>query len=138
MNRTERVREISEYLTVHGIRPSHPRVRIYAYLQEMKNHPTVDMIYSALHPAMPTLSRTTVYNTMKLFLDKDVVIMVAIEDNEARFDADISDHGHFKCEECGEVFDFRVEAETLQSDLSPAFAVKQRHYYYYGVCAGCI
>ena len=52
---------IIEKLTNHNIKPSVQRIAVYSYLVEKKNHPTVDMIYSDLHPKMPTLSKTTVF-----------------------------------------------------------------------------
>ena len=36
------------------------------YLMAHRTHPTVDEIYLALSPSIPTLSKTTVYNTLKL------------------------------------------------------------------------
>jgi Fur family transcriptional regulator, peroxide stress response regulator len=43
-----------EYLEHHGIKPSVQRLRIYEYLYRNRIHPTVDTIYSALSPSMPT------------------------------------------------------------------------------------
>ena len=60
---------VIETLSNHNIKPSLQRIAVYSYLIEKKNHPTVDMIYSDLHPTMPTLSKTTVYNTLKLFIE---------------------------------------------------------------------
>ncbi len=50
-----------------GIRPSVQRVAIYTYIKENPIHPDVDTVYSALSPMYATLSKTTVYNTLKLF-----------------------------------------------------------------------
>ena len=47
---------IIQKLSAHNIKPSLQRLAIYSYLLERKNHPTVDMIYSDLHPSMPTLT----------------------------------------------------------------------------------
>ena len=42
------------------------RIAIMEYLMEHPIHPSADDIYTALSPSMPTLSKTTVYNTLKL------------------------------------------------------------------------
>ena len=47
-------------LTEHGIKPSMQRMAVMEYLMTHRTHPTVDEIYTALHPSMPTLSKTTV------------------------------------------------------------------------------
>jgi Fur family transcriptional regulator, peroxide stress response regulator len=56
----------SEFLKNHSIRPSYQRIRIYDYLTSMRNHPTIDMIYSSLIREIPSLSKTTIYNTLRL------------------------------------------------------------------------
>ena len=85
---------IQEHLREHGIKPSLQRIRIFSYLIHTEEHPTADTIYSALVNEIPTLSKTTVYNTLKLFQEKGVAVVVNIENNEVRFDADTSFHGH--------------------------------------------
>ena len=52
-----------------GVRPSVQRLAVMDYLATHKTHPTVDEIYSSLAPSIPTLSKTTVYNTLKLFVE---------------------------------------------------------------------
>ena len=54
----------------------------------------MDMIYQELVRNIPTLSKTTVYNTLNLFL-KRIAVMITIDENETRYDADTSLHGHF-------------------------------------------
>ena len=39
------IMDIGEYLKEHSIKPSYQRMIVFQYLQENKNHPTVDMIY---------------------------------------------------------------------------------------------
>jgi len=83
------VPEIKKHLANHNIRASLPRVKIYDYLVTYESHPTVDEIYNALVDELVTLSKTTVYNTMDLFAENNVVIELLIEKNEIRYDADI-------------------------------------------------
>ena len=54
------IENVGEYLKSHDIKPSYQRIKIFEYLVEHKNHPTVDMIYKALVDEIPTLSKTTV------------------------------------------------------------------------------
>lgn len=49
------------------VKPSLQRIAIVEYLMENRIHPTADDIYHALCIQVPTLSKTTVYNTMRLF-----------------------------------------------------------------------
>ncbi|MBS4538241.1 transcriptional repressor [Clostridium sp. D2Q-11] len=129
---------VSEYLKEHGIKPSLQRIKIYEYLVENKNHPTVEKIYNDLIDEIPTLSKTTVYNTFNLFMEKNILTMITIEENETRYDADTTFHGHFKCNKCGEVYDFQVEKVQLKEDILEGFEINQRHLYFKGKCKRCL
>lgn len=108
-----------KYLMDHGIRPSTQRVAIMQYLLDNHTHPTAEEIYLRLLPKIPTLSKTTVYNTMKLFIRQGVAIMVDIDEHNARFDGDVSTHAHFQCRSCNRIFDLEV------SDLHSAISLKE-------------
>ena len=56
--------DVIERLQSHSIKPSVQRIAIMQYLMDYHTHPTVDEIYTALAPGMPTLSKTTLKNTM--------------------------------------------------------------------------
>jgi Fur family transcriptional regulator, peroxide stress response regulator len=129
---------IKDYLTSNNIRPSYPRLKIFEYLDSKKSHPTVDEIYTALYEEIPTLSKTTVYNTLKLFLREGIVKVITIEDGEARYDSDTSVHGHFKCLNCGAVHDFEVDLPDDRIKGLEGFEVEKREFYYFGKCKKCL
>ena len=135
MDNLKKPRNAEKELRNKDIRPSYQRKRILEFLWDTKSHPTADDIYQKLHPEIPTLSRTTVYNTLRLFEKHNIIQSVVIETNEMRFDGDISTHGHFKCFECGRVYDIPVN-EKYQFDLGNAL-VKETHIYFRGVCPHC-
>ncbi len=130
---------VSEQLRSHQIRPSFQRMRILAYVQREKNHPTIDMIYSSLLAEIPTISKTTIYNTLKLFVNAGLMQPVTIEDHEIRYDADITPHIHFKCIECGTVTDVFIpeQQDWLLSRIPAGFYVKEQHLYARGLCPEC-
>ena len=130
--------KISSYLQENKIKPSFQRIKVYEYLLEKKNHPTVDMIYQTLVNEIPTLSKTTIYNTLKLFVEQNIVSIVNIEDNETRYDADISTHGHFKCKKCGKVYDFNYDNSHLNFKNLKHFKIEKTHLYLNGICANCL
>lgn len=126
-----------DILKSNDIKPTIVRMRVYDYLTSMKNHPTADTVYKSLLADIPTLSKTSVYNTMDLFLEKHLIQAITIEENETRYDADISDHGHFKCTGCGGVYDFNVNLTDVDHDLPEGFTIDERHIYFKGKCADC-
>ncbi len=131
---TKKTEEISQYLKDCGINPSYQRIKVYEYMSEHFNHPTADIIYRELSKEMPTLSKTTVYNTLKFFVDKNIVTPITITEGETRYDADTSLHGHFLCVKCGGIFDFAVDISGIKTDVFDFADVNERHIYFKGVC----
>ncbi|MDK2920173.1 MAG: Fur family transcriptional regulator, peroxide stress response regulator [Candidatus Petromonas sp.] len=127
-----------DYLKKHGIKPSLQRIRIFEYLIKNKNHPTVDTIFRELAKEIPTLSKTTVYNTLNLFIEKNIVKVITIEENETRYDADTSLHGHFKCTECSRVYDFDLDVPKFKKEILKGFEIQERHVYFKGICKDCL
>ncbi len=130
--------DIGKYLTENDIKPSVQRLKIFDFLLHTNEHPTVDLIYNALSSEIPTLSKTTVYNTLRLFQSKGIVNVVNIEDNQTRYDADTSFHGHFKCNSCGRVYDFAVDISQIKFSELDGFQIKESHYYLKGICKDCL
>ena len=98
-------RNAIDCLREHGVKVSAQRVAVLNYLWEHRTHPTINEIYEELNPQTPSLSKTTLYSTLKLFAEKKVALMLGIDDKNTRFDGDVSPHAHFQCIGCGQVFD---------------------------------
>ncbi len=126
-----------ESLSTKNIKPSYPRIKILEYLINNHTHPTVDEIYLALVEEMPTLSKTTVYNTLKLFLDHELIKSISIENNESRYDAAIHTHGHFKCESCGNIYDFDLNVDDFLTGDLHGFTINEKSIYFKGICKKC-
>ena len=127
--------DIRTLLIEAGVKPSHQRMVVAHFLNEHHIHPTVDEIYTALQPMYPTLSRTTVYNTVKLLTDAGCIRALNLDGDSTRYDFDTSPHGHFLCQECGMVFDVPF------SNFPPppeGFDVRSTQLSYKGVCPECL
>lgn len=130
--------EVHHHLESCHINPSLQRVAIMKYMLDNWNHPTVDQIYTDLLPSMPTLSKATVYNTLKLFVDKRAVVSLFIEERNVRYDAHTQAHAHFKCKCCGNIFNVPLS----QSELPPFKGTSDMHpdetqVYFLGTCRKC-
>lgn len=129
---------IEQFLRMHDIKPSHHRMRVYEYLIENRNHPSVDMVYSELSKEIPTLSRTTMYNILNLFVQKGIVSLITIAENEMRYDADISLHGHFRCNSCGQIYDIVLDPSEVKIEGLGGFQITENHIYFKGLCPKCL
>jgi len=108
------------------------------YLVSKRNHPTAEMIYLEMVNEIAGLSKTTVYNTLNLFVQEGIARALNIDSNELRYDADISQHGHFKCKECGEVYDFSLNKDMLQDLRLKNFVLTDYQFSIKGICSICL
>jgi len=126
------------YLLQFSIKPSVQRTAVMEYLMNNRTHPTIDEIYMALNPMMPTLSKTTVYNTLDLFVEKGAVQALVIDEKNARYDVNISSHAHFICHSCGTIHDiFDVNPALFQLPVSDKFKINAVEISYSGICNSC-
>ncbi len=135
---TKNFGKVHRHLLEYSIRPSLQRVSVMSYLMEYKSHPTVEEIYVALSPEIPTLSKTTVYNTLHLFVKKGAALELTIDGKNARYDANTNDHAHFYCKECEKVYDiFDLEPRRYELPNIDGFIIDAVEISYHGVCREC-
>lgn len=132
---------VQQYLIENGVKPSLQRIALMEYLLTYKTHPSVDEMYEALHEEIPTLSRTTVYNTMKLFVKHKVASLINIEEKNARFDGNMIFHGHFSCRKCNRLYDFGINEKLLNKNelfaTLDGYSVDDIQIYCKGICKNC-
>ncbi len=127
----------SDVLRSYDIKPSFTRLMVYQYLKDTKSHRTADEIYQALYPEMPTLSKTTVYNTLHLFIQKHLATMIVMDETETRYDLIRDPHAHFKCVECSRIFDIDVVPPEVSESFLRDYKVHDAQLLYRGVCPRC-
>lgn len=130
--------ELRQQLKAQKIAPSHQRLKVLEYLALNQCHPTADQIFTSLQKEISTLSKTTVYNTLRVLTEAGLVRVVAIEDKEARYDILTEDHGHFKCESCGDIYNFKIDMGALVSGDLAHFRIQDKNVYFKGVCPRCL
>ncbi|NCC10404.1 MAG: transcriptional repressor [Bacteroidia bacterium] len=131
--------EAYQRLLEHNIKPSMQRIAIMKYLMTHSTHPSADVIYTELSPTMPTLSKTTVYNTLKLFAEQGAALMLTIDDKNVNFDGDTSLHAHFLCKSCGRIYDLPVPEASKSVEMYEVegHRILEVHNYYKGICKEC-
>lgn len=130
--------ELSNELKKNNIRLTHQRLKVLEYLSNSTKHPTVEQIYKELKQEVPSLSKTTIYNTLNYLAELNLVKVLAIDDNEAHFDAVTETHGHFKCDSCGEIYDFDIQIDSCNTENLDNFKINEKVVYFKGTCPGCL
>jgi Fe2+ or Zn2+ uptake regulation protein len=133
--------ELDQYAVVlreKGIKVTSPRLRILQYLEDVENHPDADTIYSTLKADNPSLSKTTVYNTLDLFHRKGLVSVLTISKTEQRYEPYKDMHHHLLCGRCGRIYDIDISCPYLDGMLHGEHKVEEVHGYFKGTCKHCL
>lgn len=127
-----------EILRRYSIRPSHQRVAVMEYLIQHPSHNTADEVYDGLLSEMPTLSKTTIYNTLHLFKNSGAVSALHIGVEPMRFDSITEPHAHFYCNVCHRIHDVDMDRELWHQvrHIVPDKA-EELQILFRGVCAEC-
>ena len=130
--------ELKEELIKAGIRPSVQRLAIFEYVRQSRVHPTAEVVYEALCDELGSLSLTTVYNTLKLFVDAGLISMLTIDDTFRCFDGNRCCHAHFRCNHCGIIVDLEMKDDfiSLVEGLD-GYQVSDTQLYIKGLCPDC-
>lgn len=122
----------------HGIKATTPRIRILCYLNRAEDHVNVETIFSDLRSDVPSLSKTTVYNTLMLFKEKGLVSALTISSTEQLFELERGMHHHLLCRSCGRIYDIDISCPFLGNMLHGEHKVEEVHGYFKGTCAHCL
>jgi peroxiredoxin (alkyl hydroperoxide reductase subunit C) len=81
-------------LEQHGIKPSAQRVAIASYVLHTDEHPSADEVWTRVSKTFPMVSRATVYNTLKLFVERGLLRQLVLTEGRLVFDANTDKHHH--------------------------------------------
>jgi Fur family ferric uptake transcriptional regulator len=97
--------ELGAVLRDGGNRLTEPRLRVWEVLNRASDHLTVEEIVAEVHKADPSINTSSVYRTLALFADLELVRESRLGSDEgARWElAHPDDHFHLVCRSCGEV-----------------------------------
>ena len=97
--------ELDRTLRQQGIRPSAQRLAIAGYVLATGEHPSADTVWHNVKPLLPMVSRATVYNTLRLLVDRGLLRELAICPGAVVYDANMAPHHHFIDDGSGAVRD---------------------------------
>lgn len=131
-------RKIAKELREKGIQASIQRIKILDFLHGNKTHPTIDDVYKHLKNELPSLSKTTVYNTVKLLVNYGMIQEIHFDENHIRLDYNLKQHAHFYCVECGEISDFFGESyQHILQEMS-SYKINELKIIGKGICKKCL
>ncbi|MHC4941204.1 MAG: Fur family transcriptional regulator [Planctomycetota bacterium] len=90
--------------------------------------------------ACPSLGQATVYRALRQMEEAGEVQKVVVGDGRPRYEAMQPHHHHFRCRECGKVYDIEGcvrSPNQLGENLPHGFVLEGHELTLHGLCAGC-
>jgi Fur family peroxide stress response transcriptional regulator len=121
-----------------GLRLTPQRGQVYEVLMDKRDHPTATEVFIRAQKRMPSISLATVYNCLETMVGSGLVKAVHVDREPTRFCANLQEHGHFHCTECGQIADIEFSQNQNKGwKLPSGFLVTQHDVSLRGLCADC-
>jgi len=124
-----------------GLKLTHQRLEIYRELLLAKDHPTVETLYQRVKKRIPTISLDTVYRTLAMLEEADMINRIQTSEGHARFEPDYGVHHHLICRKCQNITDFTWKAfDTMPPppEIEQWGEVGVKNIVIEGICSDCL
>ena len=109
-------------------------------LGAVKTHPTAAELYVLVRRKSPRVSLGTVYRNLEVLYQDGLINKLEFAGTETRFDADLSEHYHVRCSDCGhieDIFNLSSRDKPAQPAKLAGYRISGHRLEYIGVCPDC-
>jgi Fur family iron response transcriptional regulator len=110
---------VAERLRAHGVTPTHQRIEIAYVLLEGGEHLSADQILALVNARHAETSKATVYNTLRLFLEKGLIRELIVDPSRVFYDPNAAPHHHFYDVVTGRLTDIPADAVRVEAFPPP-------------------
>jgi len=135
----EKEAAFADFIKRKGLKTTRQRSTIISTFFRLRGHISVEELLNEVKKANPRIGYATVYRTLHLLVESNLVEERRFGDGRARYEghSDVEHHDHMICLECGEIFEFfNPRLEALQEKLAEEnnFKIYRHRLELYGAC----
>ena len=93
----------------HGVHPTAQRTEIALAIFSHACHLSADDVYESVNADATRVSRATIYNTLKLFVDRGMIRPVIVAPGKVFYDPNMAPHYHLYDTDTGELTDIGAD-----------------------------
>jgi len=123
-----------------GLRRTPQRQVVLDLVRSCYDHPTAEWIHQQARLRIPDISLATVYRTLRLLKEKDLIHEFSGGASPSRFDGTLEEHEHIRCVRCGTVADVDLpEVASIRTFVAQktGFRVGRYPLLFHGLCEAC-
>lgn len=119
------------------------RIILKIFLENVDKHLSAEDIYGIVKLQNPEIGLATVYRTLDLFADLDILQKMNFGDGRSRYEFNEEEnhhHHHLICTNCGHVTEFEDDLlESLEAHIlkKSKFKISDHQVKFYGICEKC-
>jgi Fur family ferric uptake transcriptional regulator len=121
------------------LRMTRQRRLILEELGKVTTHPTAPELYNLVRRRLNRVSLGTIYRNLQLLADRGMIQRIETG-GVRRFDGNVEQHYHIRCERCGCLGDVHVGPSLVDEKTAAAvtdFDVRGHHLEFLGLCPEC-
>ena len=136
------INSLKDILLTKGLKNTREREIILRELEERTDHFNAETLYFSLIRKGSSVSRPTIYRTLKLLEQLHFIEKLDIKKNCFYYETipQRKEHGHLICEQCGRIIDFSSNGiEILKSEVckDKDFKLENISVQVFGLCKDC-
>ena len=135
-----RMNHFKDVLKHSGVKLTHQRIEIFREVAGSGDHPDAETIFKAVRKKLPTVSFDTIYRTLWMLIDLNLIKTLGQARERVKFDANIHHHHHFICTRCGKVCDFysqELDKLKVPDNIKKLGKVERIRVEVKGLCVDC-
>ena len=132
--------DVAQVLRDADVRVTAQRIAVLGAVAR-RPHATADELHDDVRTVIGSISRQAVYDTLAVFVDKDLVRRIQPSGSAARYEDRVGDnHHHLICRACGDTFDVDCavgNVPCLTAAEDHGFEIDEAEVIYWGRCPAC-